>query len=615
MLAAGEPTSLIDNTAVQLASVVLLGIGAQWIAWRLRAPAILLLLLAGILAGPVAPVLGLPKPLIRPDELFGELLFPWVALSVAVILFEGGLSLKIRELKHVGAVVRNLVTIGALAAWFTGAAGAYWIAGLDGRLALLLGALLVVTGPTVIGPLLQQVRPRGAVGSVLKWEGIVIDPVGVLLAVLVFEVLLFQHESGPLATASLGLLNTLLVGGGLGAAGSYAVLLMIKRNWIPDFLQSSIMLAIVFACFTISNVVQEESGLFTVTLMGFICANQRTTDVRHIIEFKENLRTLLISCLFIVLAARIELDGLGAIWLRGLLFAGVLIVVARPLAVLVSTVGSPLNWRERVFLASVAPRGIVAAAGASIFALALESQQVAGSELLVPLTFIVIIVTVTVYGLAAGPLARLLKLAEANPQGLLIVGAHPFAQQISRVLTERKFPVLLVDTNRHLTNQARLGGIRVHGGNILSEHVHDELDLGGIGRLLALTPNDSVNALACQHFAHAFGRVNVFQLTNKRGGTQEPPAYLRGEHLFSNAATYDLISERVGNGGGVKATQLTEKFGLEAFRARYGDDAIPLFVLTEPKSATESRKLRIIRAGEKLSLSPGQTLISLVPED
>lgn len=594
--------SLAQSVLVGLASILVLGVCARWLAWRLRLPAILLLLSGGLVAGPVTGLLA-------PDDLFGVLLLPIVSLSVAIILFEGGLSLRFRDLPQIGRVLGNLVSIGAAVTWAFGAIAAYAFADLDLRLALLLGAILVVTGPTVIIPLLRDIRPTGQVGPILRWEGIVIDPIGATLAVLVFEGIAAGEFRQAAVLVALGIVKTLAIGGILGLLGARALMLMLKPFWAPDFLHNPLALMLVITVFTLANVLQDESGLLAVTVMGVLLANQKIVSIRHIVEFKENLRVLLISSLFILLAARLQLDDLTKLGAGSLVFVAVLILVVRPAAVVLSTLGAGLSWRERFFLAWMAPRGIVAAAVASIFALHLAEAGYVQAERIVPLTFLVIIGTVTLYGLTAGPVARWLRIAEANPQGVLIVGAYAWARPIAGLLQAAGFRVLLVDTNLANIAAARMAGLPVYHGNILTDRALEEMPLDGIGRLIAWTPNDEVNALAALQGAELFGRAEVYQLPPKDMSNNQAvimPQHLRGRLLFNEGLTYAALTERLAAGAIVKKTPLTKEFDYQAFQAHYGDSAVPLFVI----EATGN--LLVCTAGDKPLPKSGQTLISLV---
>jgi len=371
---------------------------AQWLAWRLELPSILVLLIFGILAGPITGFLD-------PDQILGPLLMPFVSLSVAVILFEGGLNLKIDELHEIGAVVRNLITVGVVVTWVLASAAAHLILGLDLRLAILFGSILVVTGPTVILPMLLHIRPSGRIGNIAKWEGIMNDPIGAMLAVLVFQAILMGGAEGTTAAIFSGIMKTIFIGILTGVGGEILLVSLLKRYWIPDYLQNPAALMLVVTVFTISEQFQIESGLFAVTMMGVPLANQEVVAVKHIIEFKENLRVLLIAVLFIVLAGRLSISDLDYIDGYSLLFLGILMVLVRPAVVAISTWGAKLRWQELVFLSWMAPRGIVAASVSSLFALRLSEAGFSQAESLAPPTFLVLIGTLAIFGNAAGSLA------------------------------------------------------------------------------------------------------------------------------------------------------------------------------------------------------------------
>ncbi len=592
-----------EHALVGLTTILALGIGARWLAWWLRVPAILLLLTCGLAVGPFAGAL-------HPDELFGTLLLPIVSLSVAIILFEGGLSLRQRDLPHIGRILRNLIGLGALVTWVVSATAAYLLLDLDLALAVLLGAILVVTGPTVIVPLLRDIRPLGQVGPILRWEGIVIDPVGATLAVLVFEGIVadgFQHAA---ALVALGIIKTLVLGGVLGYLGARLVIQLLKPFWAPDFLHNPLTLMVVVVVFTLANVFQAEAGLLAVTIMGIVLANQKTVSIKHIVEFKENLRVLLISGLFILLAARLRLDALTQIGTESLAFLAVLIVVARPLGVTLSTIGSGLTWQERLFLSWMAPRGIVAAAVSSIFALRLVDAGYPQAERLVPITFVVIIGTVALYGLTAGVLARRLGLAQANPQGVLIVGAYAWARPIASALQSAGCRVLVVDTNWDNIAAARMDGLPAYYGNILEENSLELMPLDGIGRLIAWTPNDEVNALAALHCAEIFGRAEVYQLPPKEASASHEeriPLHLRGRLLFKAGLTYATLSSRLASSTAkIATTPLTAEFDYRAFQSAYQETALPLFVIDSAGNVT------VCTTDNEIQPRAGQTLISLV---
>jgi NhaP-type Na+/H+ or K+/H+ antiporter len=601
------------NVSMQLAAILGLGIAAQWIAWRLKLPAIVLLLGFGVAWG----------RFYSPADLLGneELLFSLVSLAVGIILFEGGLSLDFREIRETRGVVLRLVTVGLVVTWLATAALAHWVAGFSMDAAILLGAVLTVSGPTVVLPLLRHVQPVRRIGSLMKWEGIVNDPIGAVLAALVFEVVVHRQHQDSVAGASLAQLGlTVLVGVLLGGLGALFVQQMLKRFWVPDYLQNPIILALVLAIFALSNRWQHESGLVTVTLMGVFLANQRKVAIHHVVEFKENLRVLLISMLFIVLAARLDVapESLAKLGWGSVAFVAMLILLVRPLSVLVSTIGSPLTTAERIFLAWIHPRGIVAAAVSSL--LSLEIVRALGNldplpglatdaQRLELVVFLVIVVTVTVYGLTLAPLARRLGLSGENPQGILFVGASRGAREIAKAIQAENHAVLLVDTNREHTRAARMAGLPVTHASIGSEYVQEEIDLGGIGRLLAMTPNDEVNTLAAIGFVERFGRAGVYQVAADEDSNKQPAhqdAYRGGRTLFDPPLTIGQLEARLSAGAVIKKTLLTDDFSLEDFRARYSDSAVMLLVVDE------AGQLRVATSDSDTTPKAGDKVIALV---
>jgi NhaP-type Na+/H+ or K+/H+ antiporter len=593
---------MTEQILLGLASIIILGIGAEWLAWRFRLPSILLLLVFGLIAGPVSGFLN-------PDALFGDLLLPLVSVAVAVILFGGGLNLRVSELRQIGSVVRNLVTFGALITWLIGAGAAHFLLKLDFALALLLGAILVVSGPTVIIPLLRHLRPSRQVGSILKWEGIVIDPIGAILAVLVFEAILAGGFQEAVTVTAVGLLKTIVIGGGFGMLGAMIMVLLLRRFWIPDFLHGAVSLALVIGVFAASNSLQTDSGLLAAAVMGIAMANQKTVSVRHIVQFKEDLGVLLVSGLFILLAARVQLSDLGHIGMGSLAFLGVLMLVARPASVALSTLRSRLSRSERLFLSWMAPRGIVAAAISSIFALRLVDVGYPKAELLVPITFMVIMSTVTIYGLTASPLARRLKVASPNPQGVLVVGAHSWSRAIASALQAEGYSVLVVDDSWANISAARMAGLPTFYASILSQYALDEIELGGIGRLLALTSDDEYNSLAALQFIDVFGRAEVYQLPprgEEKGPRETVSRHLQGRLLFGEGIGYTYLASRFARGAVIKTTKLTQEFDYDAFRKLYGEEAIPLFTIAQ------NGNLVVFTKDSPPTPRPGHTLISLV---
>jgi len=598
-----------------LAMIPTLGIAAQWLAYRMGWPSILLLLLFGVCLGFfIQPDLYLAELVGGDVEKTGPaLLFPVVSLSVGVIMLEGGLSLKFSELREAGSAAFRLVTIGALITWIGTATAAHWVLGFSWTVSFLLGAILIVTGPTVIGPLLQQVRPTRRVASTLKWEGIVIDPIGAVLAVLVFDQVLLHSNQADMGSAVWMLTMTAMVGVVMGMAGGAFLTVMFRRYWVPDHLHGIGTLAVALLLYAVSDWLAHESGLITVTVTGIWLANQKRFDIEHIVELKENLRTLLIGCLFIVLGSRVRIEDVMAIGWPGLAFLAVMIFLVRPLSVYLSLLGSQLNLREQTFVAALAPRGIVAAAVSSVFALEMERHSemilLPGADQLATVTFLVIVGTVGFYGTLASPIAKLLGLADERSNGIMIAGADSWVREFAAELKSAGLPVLLVDTNFNKVSQARIAGLRAECVNILNEHARGDLPLAGIGRLLAMTPNDEVNTLAVRECRSIFDRAKLFQLTfniKNDGGPRGLTRNLMGRALFGEGLTFSKIKEMVDSGAQFKSTKLSESFGYADFERRYNKTAELLCVINADGNP------RMNTVDSPLEPEPGQTIVCLV---
>lgn len=584
-----------------LAVMVLLGAAAQWIAWRLRIPAILMLLGVGFAVGPIGGVVDV-------DRVFGPLLRPFVSLAVAVILFEGGLSLHFDEIGGVRGVVRNLVTIGAGVTLVLIAAAAHWIAGVPADLAMLIAAILVLTGPTVVVPLVRHIRPAGLVGPILRWEGILIDPIGALLALLVFDAITIPQD-GTVQHIVLGIFVTLGAGGLVGLAAGLAFGRAITAHWIPDSLHAPAALAVVAGSFIAANALHEEAGLAAVTVLGIAMANSKGVDIHRIAEFKEDLGNILLALLFVVLSARLPLQELTGFGWAHLGVVAVAVFVVRPIAVFASTLGTSLPWRQRAFLMAMAPRGIVAAAVSSEFALQLEDAGRQDAAIVPSMVFATIVGTVSFYGLLAGRIARVLGLAEANPRGVLFVGADRAVREIAVALGQMDVPTLLVDTNLQNVQASRSLGLRAWHGSILSERFWDEVDLTGLGRVCAATGSDEVNLLAMRRFRGEFEGRALYQLpprtrTDSRFGLAESG---RGRWLFGESINQEQLNGMLARGGVVKATRLTDKFGPEEYAALHGAEALLLFALQADGSIV------VNTVDTPLVPKAGMTVLAIVP--
>ncbi|MBK1857573.1 cation:proton antiporter [Cerasicoccus arenae] len=566
--------------------------------WKLKIPAILLLLGAGFLVGPVCGFLD-------PDEVLGDLLFPIVSAAVAIILFEGGLTLKFSDLRESGLTIVRLVSLGVVVTWALVFVMAKTLLGFDVMLSALFAALLTVTGPTVIGPMLRTIRPRGKVKYMAKWEGILNDPIGVILAVLVFEVLIAGHGAKGGEIIIMGLLKTVAIGIGLAGISGGLLLGLVKVKLLPEFLHNFVVLALLLGAFGVSNHLQEESGLLTVTLFGVILANQRLLDVRHISAFKENLQIMLISMLFILLAARVDPKTVDAINWGSMLFLAGLILIVRPAAVLVSTIGSGTNWKERVLLMMLAPRGIVAVALTSLFTLKLENAGVPEAANMMAVMLLVVVGTVGFYGLLAAPMSFRLGLSNPDPQGVLFVGAHDWAISMATELNKIGGDVVLIDSNRFHVHRARRQELIAHSGNVFSEEFLEELDFSNIGHAVALTANDEVNAFAQTTLHDYIERADIYHLLPEKQTNPQDNQAKKMNPLFSDEATYSFFEKQLAAGATFEHITLRENFDMAAFDEEYGARAMLLFCIGE------EGEVRIFSAKTKITPKEGSTLLFL----
>lgn len=569
-----------------IALIVAIGIAAQWLAWWLKQPAILILLLAGLVAGPVLGAL-------HPDALFGKLLSPAVSLGVAVILFEGSLTLRLREIRGQGQVVTRLVTMGALVSMLTIAGAAWWLGLLSWELALLFGALASVTGPTVILPILRAVRPTKDLANILRWEGILIDPLGALAAVILFQLVALGAERGSDLMLALRIFG---VGIGLGAAAAFGFAFVLRRHVLPDYLRNVSALAMVLLVFTVSNLAAHESGLLAVTVMGVLLANLKDVPTDEILNFKESLTVLLTSVLFIVLAARVPAGAFALDWGRTAVLLGFILFVARPAAVLAATLGSDLAWPKRIVLAWIAPRGIVAAAVSALFALQLENLGVQGAESLVQLTFAVIVVTVFVQGLTARPLARAMGVADPEARGVLILGGNPFAQAVAMSLKSLDIDVIVADSSWDQIRRARMAGLRTYLGTVVSDDADRRLDLVGIGTLLALSHRAPLNALACLRYAAEFGTANVFNI--RVAEPAEAATKPAGRILFKDTATLERLEALIlEEGFEIRHTRLTEEFDYHKMVQSRTEAGVLLYAVSPAGKVFPFSEDHVFRAG------------------
>ncbi|MEW4449618.1 sodium:proton antiporter [Qipengyuania sp. JC766] len=564
--------------AIVVALVGVLGIGAQWIAWRTGWPAIVLMLAAGFLAGPVLNIFD-------PEHAFGELLEPMVAIGVALILFEGGLSLDFRELRHSGDGVLRLATIGVAIGWLLGALAGYHIARLDWAVAVLFGGILVVTGPTVVIPLLRQANVTTRPASILKWEAIVNDPTGALAAVIAYE---YFRKTAEFPGSTIfeivpPLIIAAIVAGLIGYGAARLIAYTFPRGLVPEYLKVPVLFTVVVAVFVISNLIEHEAGLVAVTVMGVALANMNVSSLRSIHPFKENIAVLLVSGIFILLSASLTVDDLqGFNWRFGLFLLALLFLV-RPATILLSLLGSSVPWNERLFLAWIAPRGIVLVAISGLFALRLAELGIEGGQLLISLSFAVVVTTVVAHGFTINLVAKLLGIKGSERPGLLIVGSTPWTVALANEMKALGTPVLISDSSWQRLAIARQKGIAFYHGEILNEATEHNLDLTPYQVLVAATDNEAYNTLVCNEFAHEIGRDSVYQLGEAGTGDDRHalPESLRGRALFESGFGVADVQQRQQMGWVFRKTKLSQEFNFDDAQQKLPESTHMLLLLRD----------------------------------
>ena len=583
-----------------IASIVVLGVISHWLAWRLRLPAILFLLIIGVLVGPVFQV-------VKPDLLFGEALFALVSLSVAIILFEGSLTLRWTELRGIGSAVWGLVSVGAAITGVLVAICAHYLLHLDWAVACMIGAICTVTGPTVVVPMLRAIRPNSTISKTLRWEGIVIDPIGAMLAVLVFEFI----RTSQFGSLWVVIGELVLSGFAFGVVGALALGYLLRYHLIPWYLRDVVALAFVLAAFAGANYFAHEAGLLAVTVMGIALANFKQINVDDILEFKESLTLLLVAILFITLAARLDFGDFATMNWRLAAFLFAVIFVIRPIAVFISTATSVLTIKEKLLISWISPRGIVAAVVAALFALKLQELNSPDANLLVPVIFAVIIATVVLQSATASRVAQWLELSNPEPKGVIILGANEVNRAFGKKLVERDFDVMFADTDWSDVRKARMDGFSAYFGRIVSDHAEGSVDHGNIGYLFGMSDRRDRNVLACLHFRPELGGDSVFVLDVKEAGmgkSQELVGGLTVPHLFGKEFHYGDWERIYREGGDFRMTRMTEAFGYAEFEHSLPGDFIPLLGI-DPKG-----RLHPFTGSNRPTIRPGWYMMSLLPK-
>ncbi|MEP3437159.1 MAG: sodium:proton antiporter [Hoeflea sp.] len=560
----------MDDIVFKLAVIGTAGIAAQWFAWRLQLPAIVLLLAAGFIAGPATGFLD-------PAADFGAVYRPMVSIAVAIILFEGGLTLNFKEIRETSTAVRRIIMYAGPLTWAMAAVAAHHIGGLSWPTAIVLGAILVVTGPTVIMPLLRQAQLDARPASLLRWEAIVNDPIGALFAVVAFEVILVYiglHQADNLFALVIG---GFVLAVGSGWAGAKLIVWSFVRGHVPEYLKAPVLLATVVAVYAASNLVLEEAGLLTVTVMGMVLANSRIASLTDMRRFKETITTLLVSGIFIILTASLSIEDIRSLDWQAALFVASLLLVIRPVAIMLATIKSGATIQERILTSWIAPRGVVAVAVSGLFGTLLADAGVADAGRMVAFSFAVVVTTIVLHGFTLAPLARFLELKKTSKPGILIVGGSRWSTALAKKLNEAEVPVLLADQNWNHLAEARLASIPVYFGEVLSESAHHAIDPKSFSSLIAAGDNDAYNALVCTDFGPELGRSHVFQIGRIDEKARQALNFtLGGRSLTKEPVSFHDLREKLLGGWTFQLTRLTDEYGWADYKDSRPDGALVL---------------------------------------
>ena len=535
---------------LELAGIIILGIVAQWVAWKLKIPAILPLLLIGLLVGPIAaeylsedgekwiePIWNGEKGLFP-----GDGLYYFVSLAISIILFEGGLTLKRSEIKNVGPVITKLITLGSAITFFGAGVVAHYIFDLGWELSFLFSGLIIVTGPTVITPILRNIPLKKDISTVLKWEGILIDPIGALVAVLVFEFISVGGGGAFTKTALIEFGKILLFGTTFGFTFAHALAFSINKKLIPHYLLNVVALSAVLLVFVLSEIFAHESGLLAVVVMGMVLGNGNLANLKELLYFKESLSVLLISILFILLSANINIEDLFLLytWKTVVLFA-VVVFIIRPIAVFASTLNSNLKLNEKLFISWVGPRGIVAAGIASLFGSKLIKQGVDGAEYITPLVFMIVLGTVLLNATTARFFAKMVGVFLKKSDAVLFVGASKPVRLIAKFLKNKGKRVILIDSNKSFIQEALDSDIEAFKVDVYDDELANNIELNDVGYLIALTGSDQVNMHALNKFSQNFGEQGAYKLASSKEITEASDS--DRESFFTPHDDYINLSE------------------------------------------------------------------------
>ena len=600
---------------LELAGIVILGILAQWFAWKFKIPAILPLILIGLLVGPIAaeflsedgtkwiePIWNGTKGLFP-----GDGLYYFVSLAISIILFEGGLTLKRDEIKNVGPVITKLITVGSAVTFFGAGVLAHYLFNLSWELSFLFSGLIIVTGPTVITPILRNIPLKKDVSAVLKWEGILIDPIGALVAVLVFEFISVGGGGGFTKTALTEFGKILLFGTSFGFTFAHALAFIINKKLVPHYLLNVVSLSTVLLVFVESEIFAHESGLLAVVVMGMVLGNGKLQSIKELLYFKESLSILLISILFILLSANINIDELMLLysWKTAVLFVLVVFVI-RPIAVFLSTYKSKLKTNEKLFISWVGPRGIVAAGIASLFGSKLIKQGVEGAEYITPLVFMIVLGTVLLNATTARLFARVVGVFLKSSNGILIVGASSVSRLIASYLKQNGRRVVLIDSNPNHIKMAHSMELEAIEASVYDDDLTENIELNDIGYLMSLTGSSVINEFTLNKFSKHFGEQGAFRLISSE--EMKNSEFNPEKGLFSHTDDFINLSEVVRDFPNINEIKIKSKedyiHKIEKLNTEIS--SIPIFV------KNNDGVIHIISSySESLTVQEGSTLMYL----
>lgn len=597
---------------IELSGIIILGIFAQWAAWRFKLPAILPLILIGLFVGPISTLISADgykwiEPVWNGKKgLFpGDSLYNFVSLAIGIILFEGGLTLKRNEISKVGPVILKLISIGSAVTFFGAGLATHFIFNLSWKISFLFSALIIVTGPTVIAPILRNIPLKKDVSAVLKWEGILIDPIGALIAVLVFEFISIGDSSGYTKQALIAFGKIVIVGFSFGSTAAYALYFAIKKKLIPHYLLNVSALSVVLLVFVESDIFAHDSGLLSVVVMGIVMGNSKLHNLKDLLYFKESLSVLLISILFILLSANVNIEDLQTvfIWETAILMA-IIIFVLRPLGVFISTYNSKLKTNEKLFIGWVGPRGIVAAGIASLFGTKLVLKGEPGAEYITPLVFATVLVTVMLNATTARYFAKWVGVYLKSSKGILILGASQAPRLIAKYLKDNGRHVVLIDNNAENIDKAKELDLDAMQANIYSEDLTNDIELSDVGYLLALTASDEINRYGLNKLKNQLGEEGAYRLISSQEIKNQEDIQL--DMIFSKKDDYINFSEVARDYPTINEIDINsrEQFMQKIEKLNNEQKTIPLFI-----KDTQGELHIICSINEKFVIKKGYKLV------